>query len=100
MHDNIVWRVQWFAIPFVGKDRDCPVVFVANDPARVMFARKLTAFEIKCVSVAIVRWLAKNADVIVLIQQSHLAVVRNVTPNQETSASVPCTALSPERTGP
>lgn len=100
MDNNVVWSVKWLVILFVCEGGDAAVVFVANDAAGIVLAGELTSFEIEGVTIAVVGRSAKNADMIVLVEPAHLAIVRNVAPDQVTPDPVPRATFSPESAGP
>src|SRR5207248_9424651 len=100
MHDNVVRRIERFVLPLVGQHSDGAVVLVADDAAVAMFTRELPAIEIERVAVAVAAGVAEDAHVAILFEPAHLAVVRNVTPDQVTAGAIPGATLRPSRAGP
>src|SRR5262249_60058768 len=56
MRDDIIRRVQLFAIIGIGEHGDGAVIFVAHHPASEMLAGKLPTLEVERVAIAVVGW--------------------------------------------
>ena len=100
MNDDVVGRVERFVLPLVSQHGDGTIVLVADDAPVAVFAGKLAPFEVERVAVAVAAGIAEHADVAVLLEQAHLAVVRNVAPDKVTANAVPGATLSPQRSSP
>ena len=100
MRDDVVRRVERLAVIAIGNHRHAAVVLVAHDAARQVLARQLPALNVERVAVGVVRWAAKHADVIVVLDPPHLPVVRDVTPDQISPLARPRRPFAPERAGP
>src|SRR5579863_9737078 len=80
----------------VGNDADGAVVFIANDAAVGVFAGQFPALIVEGVAVAVIRWVAEDADLAVFFGPAQLAVVGDVTPDEIAADAVPCGAFGPE----
>src|SRR5438067_6016482 len=78
MHDDVVRRVETFALELVGYYSHRAVVLIAGYAPRAMLAGELAAFVVESVAVAVVRCLAIFADVAILLEPAHLPVVGDV----------------------
>ena len=97
--DDIVRRVQTPALETVRDDRHRAGVLVARHAPAAVLAGDLTPRVVERVAVAVAGRAAEDADVAVLLQPAHLAVVRDVAPDQIASAAVPGRPFRPQRAG-
>ena len=75
------------------------VVLVADHAAVAVLAGELAALVVEGVAVAVVGGLRNSADVAVLLEPAHLAVVGDVAPDQVLADAVPGRPFGPERAG-
>src|SRR5262249_17464074 len=66
MYDYVVWCVERLAHPLVGQNRVAAIALVTNDSPFTVLARKLTPFPVKGVAIAVIRRVAKHADMTVV----------------------------------
>ena len=99
MDDDVVRRVQAPALETVRDDRHRAGVLVARHAPAAVLAGDLAPFVVERVAVAVAGRAAEDADVAVLLQPAHLAVVRDVAPDQVASAAVPGRPFRPQRAG-
>src|SRR5205814_1994941 len=100
MHDDVVRRVETFALELVGYYSNRAVVLIAGYAPRAMLAGELAAFVVESVAVAVVRCLAIFADVAILLEPAHLPVVGDVAPDKVVALAAPRRAFSPQCAGP
>ena len=97
MAGDVVRRVQPLALERIGDHRYRSVVLVAHDAAAGVLARQLAPLMIERVAVAVARRLAEDGDTAVILEPSHLPVVRDVAPDQILPLAVPGRSLAPHR---
>ena len=97
MARDVVRRIQPLALERIGNHRDRSVVLVAHDAAARVLARQLAPLMIERVAVAVARRLAEHGDAPVILDPSHLPVVRNVAPDQILPLAVPGRSFAPHR---
>ena len=100
MTRDVVRRIQPLALERIGDHRDRSVVLVAHHAAAGMLARELASLMIERVAVAVARRLAEHGDAPVILDPSHLPVVRDVAPDQILPLAVPRRSFAPHAAGP
>ena len=98
-HHHVVRRVQLLALEAVDEDGDRAVGLGAGHPARVVLAGDEPALAVARVAVRVVRGRAEDADVPVLLEPAHHAVVRDVAPQQVAAVAEVDRALGPAEAG-
>src|SRR5258705_7200798 len=76
--NHVIRRVQLLAIVLVGDDRDRAVEFGPGDPSAAVFASDQASLPIDGVTIRVHRRMAVYADVTVILQETHDAIVGNV----------------------
>ena len=97
---HVVGRVEPLAVEHGREDGRRPVELVAHHAPGDVLAGELAALEVERVAVAVVRRRAEHADVPVVLDPAHLAVVRDVAPHQVAALGAPRRPFRPERAGP
>jgi hypothetical protein len=64
-----------------------------------MLAGELPALEVERIAIAVVRRIPEDADATVVLRPAHLAIVRDVAPNEVAPLRAPGRALGPQETG-
>ena len=97
MDDDVVRRVQPLALKLLGDDGHRAVRLVADDTPAAVLARELAPLVVERVAVAVARRIAEHRHAAVLLDPSHLHVVRDVAPHQVAADAVPGRAFGPQR---
>ena len=96
--DNVVWRVQGFAVKAVGNHRDGSVEFCPGDAPCAMFAGQQPALTVARVPVGIVRRASESRQARARCPAQD-AVVRNVGKQQTVGIAEPHRAFGPVKAG-
>ena len=97
--DGVVRRVELLAAVTVGNDGDGAIVLGARHAPPRVLAGDQTPFAIHGVAVRIERRIAEDAQMIVVLQQTHHPVVRNIAEDQVAAGCKVCRALGPSKAG-
>src|SRR4051794_20520366 len=98
-HHHVVRRVQPLALEAVDEDGDRAVGLGAGHPPRVVLAGDEPALAVARVAVRVVRRGAEDADVPVLLEPAHDAVVRDVAPQEVAAVAEVDGPLGPAEAG-
>src|SRR5713101_1536529 len=100
VRDDVVWRVEAFAIVGIRDDGDRAVVLVADDTPGQVLAGELATLEIEGIAVAIVRRTSEDGDAAVVLAPAQLTVVGDVAPHEIAPLAAPGWPFRPERPSP
>src|SRR5437762_12462666 len=82
MNRNVVRRIQPFSFELIRNNGDRSIRLVAHHAPSAVFARKLPALVVEGVAVAVAGRIPKYRDASIILDLSHLHVVRDITPNK------------------
>ena len=99
VHHGVVRCIERFAVEARREDGLGAVVFVSDHAAVAVLAGNLAALIVERVAVAIAAGFAEEGHPIVVLNPSHLQVVRDVAENKVAPDAVPRAALGPKRIG-
>ena len=94
--DHVIGRIEPLALIAVGDDRHGSVQFIAGDAAGQVLAGQLPALAVEAVAVRVVRGQPHHADMAIILQPAHLAIVRDVGKQQVLADRAPCRTLKPQ----
>src|SRR5438132_1604812 len=97
MNRNVVRRIQPFSFELIRNNGDRSIRLVAHHAPSAVFARKLPALVVEGVAVAVAGRIPKYRDASIILDPSHLHVVRDITPNQISADTIPCRPFGPQR---
>src|SRR6202011_228083 len=97
--DDIVRRIELLAVVVVDEHGDGAVMLGARDAPRIVLAADKPAFAVARVAVAVIRRRAEDADMAVLLEPAHHAVVGNVAPQQKAAVAHIDRTLGPAEAG-
>src|SRR5690348_17095592 len=82
MDDDVIRPVEPFPVELVGQNGDFAGLLVANKTPGLVLASELAALPVERIAIAEIGWFAKYVHMAVFFEPAHLAVVRNVAPDQ------------------
>ena len=100
MDRDVVRRIEPLSLERLGDHSDRPVVLVADDAAREMFAGELAPLRIEGVAVAVVRRIPEDRHPALVLEPPQLTVVGNIAPDEIAPLAAPCGTFGPERSRP
>src|SRR5437870_13375991 len=97
MNRNVVRRIQPFSFELIRNNGNRSIRLVAYHAPSAVFARKLPALVVEGVAVAVAGRIPKYRDASIILDPSHLHVVRDIAPNQISADTIPCRPFGPQR---